>query len=211
MMRIVIKPFILITLFFAHGLLYSQYKTSFQIEDKKIKVVVFEAEQVSLIALNTKGQSKIQFNSTSEGTYKRDLYFDYVINQDSLIIKSIYPKSLEFGDNKMTSMQEFSVSVRLSLPENLSFILDSEIASVEGSGIFKNVQINTKSGYCKLINFVGDANINTYNGKIYVKTRQAKVEAKSQAGDVNIDPALVENNQLNLRTVNGDIEVIQSE
>jgi len=203
--------FLLIIFCFAIQLAHSQYKTSFQIENSKLKVVVFEAKQVSLINLDTNRQSKIKFNSTSEGTYKRDLYFDYDINQDSLIIKSIYPKSLEFGDNKMTSMQEFSVSVRLSLPENLSFILDSEIASIDGSGIFKNVQINTKSGYCKLINFVGDANINTYDGKIYVKTRQAKVEAKSQAGDVNIDPALVENHQLNLRTVNGDIEVIQSE
>jgi hypothetical protein len=211
MMRVVIKPIILISLFFTHGLLYSQFKTSFQIEDPKIKVVVFEAEQVSLITLNTKGQSKFQFNSTSEGSYKSDIYFDYEVKQDSLVIKSIYPKHLEFGDNKMTSMQEFSVSVSLIIPENLRLILNSEIASVAGSGMFKDIQINTKSGYCKLINFEGNAGINTYDGNILIKTRQAKVEAKSQTGDINIQHALVESYQLNLRTVNGDIEVIQTE
>lgn len=209
-MRIENGRLLLIAFCFAVQYSYAQYRTSFEIQDPSIKVVVFEAQQVSLIRFDTKGQSKFTFNSASEGSYKSDLYFDYEVKQDSLIIKSIYPKHLEFGDNKMTSMQEFSVSVSLRLPKDLKLIIDSEMASIEGSGIYKHVHINTKSGNCKLINFIGDANINTYNGKIYMKTRQAKVEAKSQTGDVDIETALVENYQINLRTVKGDIEVIQT-
>jgi len=209
-MRIEINRFFLMALWLAIQSGYSQYKTAFKIQDSSIKVVVFEAQQVSLIRLDTSSQTTFTFNSASEGSYKTDLYFDYAVNQDSLIIKSIYPKHLEFGDDKMTSMQEFSVSVSLSLPKQLTLIIDSEIASVEGSGKYKHVQINTKSGNCKLINFLGDATINTFKGKIYIKTRRAKVEAKSQTGDVDIQSALVKNYQLNLRTVNGDIEVIQA-
>jgi hypothetical protein len=171
---------------------------------------VLEAQQVALISLATENNSTFKFNSASEGSYKSELYFEYAVRQDSLLIRSRYPKNLEFGDNKMTSMQEFSVSVKFSIPKHLKLIIESDIASVFGSGVFNNVQINTKSGSCKLTNFQGDANINTYFGKIYLKTRQAKVEALSQTGNIAVDTALVENYQINLRTVNGDIEVVQT-
>lgn len=187
----------------------SQNRASFSIQNNNIKVVLFEAQQVSLINIKTAKKSEFSFNSSSEGTYKNALYFDYEIAGDSLIIKSIYPKTLEFGDNKMTSMQEFSVSAKLILPENLKLFIDSEIASVEGSGKFKNLYINTKSGYVKLKKFIGNAGINTYDGGINIETREAKVKAKSQKGDLKISPSIIENYQLNLRTVNGDIKVIQ--
>lgn len=190
---------------------FSQFRTSFNIQNNSIKVVLFDAQQVSLITLETGKQSEFNFSSASEGTYQDDLYFDYEVKKDSLIIKSIYPKHLEFGDNKMTSMQEFSVSVKLSIPKNLKLFIDSEIASIEGSGDFQNLYINTKSGDCKLINFTGNADINTYDGRIYVKTKQAKVEAKSQNGAVKVSSTLLEKYQLNLRSVNGDIVVIQPE
>jgi DUF4097 and DUF4098 domain-containing protein YvlB len=208
-MRIKFKGFFLIAILLSTQTVFSQYRTSFNIQDNSIKVVLFEAQQVSLITIATSKESIFNFSSASEGSYKNDLYFDYEVSSDTLIIKSIYPKKLEFGDNKMTSMQEFSVSVKLTMPNNLKLIIDSEIASIEGSGNFRNLYINTKSGNCKLTNFVGNANINSFDGRIYIETKQAKVQAKSQKGDIDISSALVENYLLNLRTVNGNIEVIQ--
>lgn len=189
----------------------AQTTTSFTIQDKSINQVSFSAEQVSVINFTTHSESSISFASASESTYKNELYFDYKVEGSVLFIKSVFPARLAFGDNKMTSMQEFSVSVNMVLPEDLKLDIRSDMASVEGQGVFKSLTINTKSGYCRLKSFLGNANINTYDGLINLTTRQAKIKAQSQTGNVNIDESLVQNYFINLRSVNGDIKVIQME
>ena len=190
---------------------FSQFKTAFDIKNKTVKVVYFEANQVSEIHLKTHKQSKFQFNSSSEGSYKSELYLNYQIIQDSLIIKSSFPKNLEFGDNKMTSMQEFSVKVNFIMPKNIKLIINSDLASVYGQGHFKSFLLNTKSGQCKLTPFSGNASINTYSGNIIIATKDAVIEAYSQNGIVDVYDFLINKNQIKLKTVNGDIIVTQME
>jgi hypothetical protein len=191
--------------------IYAQNTSRFKIENESINHIIFKAKQVSVINISTHSKNTILFNAASESTYKDELYFDYEIKNNKLFIKSIYPNRLAFGDNKMTSMQEFSVSVEMILPENLTLDITSEIASIEGQGVFKNVIINTKSGHCKLNPFKGNAKINTYDGYIKITTNQADVKAESQTGFVKIDESLVENYYLNLRSVKGNIKVIQTQ
>lgn len=190
---------------------YPQFKTAFKLNNDNIKVVWFQANQVSKIHLKTQSTSNFELTSSAESTYQADLYFDYTIQSDSLIIKSIYPKTLEFGDNKMTSMQEFSVSVSLILPHNTKLIIDSGLASVFGQGQFDYFQLNTKAGHCTLLSFEGNANINTYSGNITVHTKNADVEVFSQNGNLQVDRFYSKKNQINLKSVNGDIIVRQIE
>ncbi len=190
---------------------YPQFKTAFEINNNDIKVVWFQAYQVSKIEIKTHKPSFFKFNSSAESTYKSDLYFDYHIKNDSLIIKSIYPKALEFGDNKMTSMQGFSVSVNFSLPQGSKLIIESDLASVEGEGEFEYFQLNTKSGHCHFKAFVGNADINTFNGNIKINTKNAGIKAFSQNGMLKVDSFYYKKHQINLKTVNGDIIVRQME
>jgi hypothetical protein len=189
----------------------AQITSQFKIEDDHIKKVFFAAKQVSKVNLKTHQSDVFQFNSSAEGSYKNDIYFDYEVKDDVLYIKSIYPERLAFGDNKMTSMQAFSVAVTLSLPKNLTVEIESEMASIEGSGQYKNLIINTKSGHCQLVNLRGNAIINTYDGNIVITTRQAKIEAKSQNGLLDIQQALIKKHVVVLRSVNGNIKVMQTD
>jgi hypothetical protein len=189
--------------------LKAQITSQFKIEDKNIKKVFFVADQVSLVKIDTHQDNFIQFNSASEGSYRNDIYFDYEVKNDVLYIKSIYPERLAFGDNKMTSMQEFSVAVELLLPRNLNVEINSEIATVTGSGNYNNLIINTKSGHCRMTFLVGNAIINTYDGNIFIETKQAEIDANSQNGKVEIEKSLIEKHKLDLRSVNGNIKVMQ--
>lgn len=204
--HIIIASFLLM-----NGIGFSQFKTALDIQNKNIKVVYFKANQVSQIHLDTHKNAHIQLNSQSEGTYKSELYFNYQVHQDSLIIKSIYPKGLEFGDNKMTSTQVFSVSVSLELPDHIKLIIDSRLASVYGYGKFKYFQLNTQSGHCALEGYFENASINTYNGSVTLATQDAKVYAYSQNGNVEIYDFLIQTNEIRIKTVNGDIKVSQIE
>lgn len=190
---------------------FSQFKTAFGIQNDNIKVVYFEADQVSEIHLETHKQTTFNLNSSSEGFYKSDLYFNYQIKQDSLIIKSIYPKRLEFGDNKMTSTQVFSVSVDLKIPNHIKLVINSNLASVFGRGKFKYFQLDTQSGQCDLDGIFQNAVINTYNGSIKIATKDADIDAYSQNGSVDVYDFLIQENPIRIKTVNGDINVTQIE
>lgn len=190
---------------------FSQFKTAFDIQDKNIKVVYFRADQVSEIQMQTYNQNHIQLQSKSEGSYKSELYFNYQISQDSLIINSVYPKPLEYGHNKMTSTQVFSVNVNLSLPDNVRLIIDSSLTSFYGRGRLTYLQINTKSGHCYFEGFLNKASINTYNGSVNLNIQDAKVEGNSQNGSVEIFDFIDQLNEIVVKTVNGDIKVTQIE
>jgi len=189
----------------------AQSTSKFQIENKNIKSIFFEAEEVSNIKIKTQKGDYIKFTSSSEGDYKDDLYFDYEVKNSELFIKSRYPERLSFGDNKMTSMLVFAVSVELIIPEHLSLEIVSKIASIEGEGIFNNLIVNTKSGSCELNPFFGNAIINTYEGNINIETKRAEVIAVTQNGELKIESALIKTNKLDLRSVNGNIKVMQME
>lgn len=206
-----LKFFFLYLGFSLSFIISAQNTAYFSIDDQNIQRVVFQADQVSNIRLQTQSNSGFKFTSSSEGTYQDDIYFDHWVKQNTLYIKSNYPERLAFGDNKMTSMQDFSVKIDFILPEHLSVDITSNIASVEGNGVFKNLIINTKSGYCHLSVLLGNAIINTYDGNINLKTKHAQISAFSQNGMVNIEDGLIQRNFVDLKSVYGNIKVMQIE
>jgi len=190
------------------NLAFGQNISAFVLENDVINHVKFEAKQISKIHVETVSSATFHFQSSAESTYKNDLYFDYRVTNDSLIITDIYPKYLEFGNNKMTSTQVFSVEVWFKLPENINLFIDSNYASMEIEGTFENLILNTKSGNCKLNILKTNANISTYSGNINVITTDVIVNAETQNGNVEIDTFLIERYPLKLKSIDGDIRVI---
>lgn len=186
---------------------FGQNISVFTLENDAIKHVKFEAKQISKIYIETISNSTFQFQSSAESTYKNELYFDYRVSNDSLVITDIYPKYLEFGNNKMTSTQVFSVEVWFKLPENLNVFIDSKYASIEAKGQFDNLILNTKSGICKLDIQKTNANISTYSGDISVLTKDVNVNAETQNGNLEVDTFLIEKYSLKLKSIDGDITV----
>lgn len=186
---------------------FGQNVSVFTLENDAIRHVKFEAKQISKIYVETVSNSTFHFQSSAESTYKNDLYFDYRVSNDSLIITDIYPKYLEFGNNKMTSTQVFSVEVWLKLPERLSLFIDSQYGSMEIAGTFDNLILNTKSGICNLNILKTNANISTYSGDIRVNTKDVIVNAETQNGNLEIDTFLIKKYPLKLKSIDGDIEV----
>lgn len=186
---------------------FAQNKSGFSITNENIKHVKFDAKQVAKITVNNGKWSEFQFQSSSESTYQNDLYFDYKIENETLIISDIYPKHLEYGDNKMTSTQVFSVEVTLTIPENISLYINSKYASTLVKGMYKNITINTKTGNCKLDLTKTNANISTYSGNISVVTKDVNVQAESQNGSVDLDDFLIKKYWLSLKSIDGNISV----
>lgn len=186
---------------------YSQNISGFSIEDQSIKQVKFDAKQISKIKVENSKSFIFEFTSSSESTYKNDLYFDYYVENETLFITDIYPEHLEYGDSKMTSTQVFSVEVNLKIPKNTDLNINSKYASVFINGNYGNIIVNTKSGICTLNISEANATINTYTGNISVITQDAIVKAESQNGKIHVDRFVVRKNWLNLKSIDGDITV----
>ena len=97
--------------------------------------------------------------------------------------------------------------MQLSIPKTIDLNIKSDIAQTKIEGQFPNVFIELKTGNCTLDPFFGNATINTINGSINIKTNNAKTIAKSKSGIVDVMQFKLTLHQLNLQTVNGNINV----
>ena len=189
---------------------YSQ-KVSTRIYDaKNIQELFVSTDEVYEIIIKTSKTDKITLSSHAEGEYYNDISLNVEVHKDRMLLTSAFNKALQGGFDKLSAHKVFSLGLTLEIPEGIEVIIESNIASVIGSGTFKNLQIQLQSGYCKLEPFLGNAVINTYKGSIQVSTRNANIIAKSRNGKVDIPKDLSGNHEIKLTSIDGDISVVKN-
>ena len=170
------------------------------------KLYIF-TDEVFRINLKTSEKDKIILTSHSEGEYFNDISLNVELLQDRMILTTQFRKILQSGYDKLSAHKVFSLEITLEIPEGLEVFIKSNIASVSGSGTYKNLEVELKSGYCELTSFVGNALVNTYHGSIDVQTQNAEITAISRNGKVIIPPEITGKNKIHLTTINGNIRL----
>ena len=185
----------------------SQKDTREIIDAENLSRINIDTDEVYLINIVTTNKSEVRIRTHSEGEYFDDIILNTSIEGDELIIKTKYPQRLAGGYDKLSAHKVFSLEIELMIPENLEVRISSNIASVQGKGDFKPIFAELKQGYCKLLDFSGDAVINTYSGNIFVETSSGLIEANSRNGKVDIPEFLPGRNPLKLTSIDGNIMV----
>lgn len=196
---------IFITLFTISG--FSQKDTSRSFDAAGIEKIYIYTDEVFKINLKTSDKPLIILTSHSEGEYFNDISLDAEVLQDRMVITSNFREILQSGFDKLSAHKVFSLEISLEIPEGLEVFIKSNIASVNGSGRFKKLEVELKSGACDLEVFYGDLVINTYNGSITVETFDAEIIAHSRNGEIFLPPATPGKNQIKLTSINGNIRV----
>ena len=186
---------------------YSQKDTSQRFDAEKIEQLYIYVDEVYKINIITSDTHQIILRSNAEGEYFNNISLETELLQDKMIITSKFQEILQSGYDKLSAHKVFSVEITLEIPKNLQVFIKSNIASVTGKGTFKNLEIELKSGFCKLEYFEGNAVINTYNGSIWVAAHNSKITASSRNGKVNLPAPTYGKYQVNLTSINGDISV----
>ena len=96
------------------------------------------------------------------------------ISDDKLFLKSEYIEILQSGYDKLSAHKVFSLEIKLIVPENLKIEIESNIASVTAIGEFEYLQIQLKQGNCEVLNFSGNALVNTFTGNIFFQIEKNK-------------------------------------
>lgn len=170
------------------------------------KLYIF-TDEVFRINLKTSEKDKIIITSHSEGEYFNEISLNMELLQDRMILTTQFRKILQSGYDKLSAHKVFSLEITLEIPEDLQVFIKSNIASVSGSGTYKNLEVELKSGFCELRSFQGNALVNTHNGFIDVQTQNAEITANSRNGNVLVPPEINGKNKIHLTTINGNIRV----
>ena len=186
---------------------FSQKDTSQSFDAEKIEQLYIYTDEVFKINIITSDTHQIILTSHSEGEYFNDISLETEMRQNKMILTSKFREILQGGYDKLSANKVFSMEITLEIPENLQVFVKSNIASVTGKGTFKNLQIELKSGYCRLEYFEGNAVVNTYSGSIWVDAHNAKITANSRNGKVNVPVTAYGKYRVNLTSINGNISV----
>lgn len=177
----------------------------------------WNAQQIEKVDINGEGIFKINIKNSESNTIDLVVKFEGEHSENLVIIDSVSQGVLKLStdfqplfkadNDKLSAHKVLSVELELSIPKHIDLNIKSDIAQTKIEGHFPNVFIELKTGNCMLDSFFGNATINTISGNINIKTNNAKTIAKSKTGIVDVKQFKLALYQLNLQTVNGNINV----
>lgn len=186
---------------------FSQKDISGTYDAEDIEKLYIFTDEVFRINIKTTNTDQIIISSHSEGEYFNDISLEVELLQDKMVLTSRYREVLQGGFDKLSAHKVFSLEITLEIPENLEVFIKSNIASVSGSGNFKNLEVDLKNGSLVFSSFVGNAMINTYKGPIILHTKNADITATSRNGKVEIPEDMNGKYRIILKTISGNILV----
>ena len=197
-----------ILLIFLHSVAgFSQKDTSLSYDAREIKKLYVLTEEVFKINLKTTKSNIITVTTHSEGEYYKDISLEMAVEHDKMVLSSNFPSRLQDGYDKLSAHKVFSMEITLEIPEGLEVYVKSNMGSLAGSGTYKYLEAELRSGYCNLENFRGNALINTYSGGIDLETTNATITASSRSGKVLNPGYLTGSHKIEIRSITGDISV----
>lgn len=187
--------------------LLAQKKTMEVIDAGNISAIEISGEEIYKVSISSAAVDEVSIKSNSAGEYFNEISLDSKIVGETLFLNSRYREILQSGYDKLSAHKVFAMEIELQIPEDMSVIVNSNVASVFMQGKYDEVLIQTKTGSSYLKDFIGNAMINTYDGSIEVNTSNAEISAESRHGKIE----LPENDggfyKIILNSINGNIKV----
>ncbi|OIQ23336.1 hypothetical protein [Lacinutrix sp. MedPE-SW] len=176
----------------------------------EIKNIVISGSKMFNIKVIATKRKTILVKSKTEGELSK---FSQVViknNTNSLSISTVQQPFLIPENDKLSAHKVFSVDIELYLPEHLNLDIKSEIATVEISGVFKDVLLELEQGNANLFHFKSNARIFTTTGHINLNTNFANVISNSKLGVVKTEELTSGLHTIKINTISGNINVTKT-
>lgn len=187
----------------------AQSTVSKKMDAQGIKELNLVLDHAFLIEVENTTNNEITFDLVSEGEFKNNLLIKTDRNEDRLRIEDELQPFSSYHNDKLSAHKVFAVVAKISVPKGIRITLKSKIGSFKATGRFASLFVELNSGDCILNSFIGDAEINTMQGDITIYMNKASVQASSKSGRINNEIELGEN-QLKLKTISGDINILKT-
>ena len=164
--------------------------------------------KIHVIDSNT---NQIKIQTKIEGEHNENVIVIARTSKDSLYVSTRFQPLFEADNDKLSAHKVISIELEIQVPKHMILNVKSDISSVVAEGVFSTVFVELDQGQCRLKSFLGSATINTINGSIFIESDFARVQAFSRHGVVNIQPLILGENHLYLKSIHGDISVSKTE
>lgn len=201
--------------------LYSFLLTSFSVEAQNvlkktlkaddIETIVINGNQIFRISVSTKKTDVITITSTLDGEYQNEFQITTEENDKKLTLSLEHLSLNTIADDKRNAHKVIAATLYLQIPEELNLTIKSDVGSVDLKGDFKVLSVELSSGHFEFTGKARAATVNTIDGDIKVLTSNATVSAYSNHGEVKLDEFAESNSNWKLRSINGNISVVQQE
>ncbi len=192
-------------------MLQAQNSISSEINAHDVNSISIDGNQIFNINVTTSKTEFIKIYSLVDGEHQ-DHYQVVTEQKDGILYLKLEKLSLSIiPDDKRNAHKIVAVNLSLEIPENINLSIVSDIGFVDVNGDFELLTIELIRGNCKVIGTAAKAIINTIDGHITIETKNAKVNATSNNGNVIIDDFKTLVSSWKLQSINGDITVLKQE
>ena len=175
------------------------------------KGIFIESDEVFEIYVKTTDASEMQINAEVEGENFESILLSTSIENGLWYIQTNRSVGFNPIDDKLAAHKVISVVLNIEMPAYKELWVTSNLASVNAEGRYQFINLNLSGGDCTLFNFLGNGIVNTLRGSIAVDTQHTAIDFLSRNGNENIENKPNGKYHLNLKSVDGNISVSQSE
>lgn len=206
-----LKTFFLTLSLLAGFLGFSQKQILNTLDSEAVKGIFIDSDEVFEVFVKATESSDFSVSAEVEGETFETLKLNTEVKNGLWHIET--GRSLGFRniDDKLAAHKVLSVVLFIEIPKNKEVWVESNLASVQLTGSFSQINLNLSGGGCVLKDFRGSGIVNTLRGNITAEVLNTKVSAQSRNGNVSLEEVAAENGSLSLKSIDGDISVRQSE
>jgi len=205
------KQFILLlTILFCNQFLYSQKIIEREFSFNEIETLLLHDNLSSSIVIKSSPRSNIVVRLHNAGENSENIILKEEVIDKTLSLTSMFSPFFIKINDKLAAHKVLSIEYEIEVPEFIKIDIQSKLASVKIYGCFKDARIMLNEGNCNLINYCGNANIQTKMGDIHIKSSQQAIgKAFSKYGKVK---NLLEKgeNIILAESIHGDIIMIEN-
>ncbi|MDO1502376.1 hypothetical protein Q2T40_19750 [Winogradskyella maritima] len=175
---------------------------------KDISRVSVNGYQIFKIEVKTTQKDSVVVKSLTDGEYQNDFKIHTEVRPDqTLYIELRQTPFKTIPDDKRNAHKVVAATLRIEMPEKKNLRIQSDIGLVDAKGHFANLNIELMQGSCRIKGEAQIANINTFDGDITIKTKNAVIEAQSSNGTTHVDDLGFGVALWALKSIDGDITV----
>jgi hypothetical protein len=151
---------------------FSQKLLEKTLDASEIENIVIDANAVYSLSIISEKTNQISIKTKVAGEFYENVLVTTTISKNTLKISTAFSPHFVVENDKLAAHKVLSIEMWLVIPEFLNVSINSELASVIGTGNYEMLQIALETGSCNLHKFYGNARVRTKLGDIVVYAKK---------------------------------------
>lgn len=190
---------------------YAQKRVVKSLVNARTSWVQVDSNQCFVLHLRNSDSDQVIVEAKLDGEYSEDLVISMEEDGNTLLITPGFRPNFKHPNDKLSAHKVVSVSLEIAIPSYTNFRIFGTHTRVSATGIFTNGKVVLDDGSCDLQVEAEELEVLTQSGDIRFTSKGAELKVDSKFGVIHGDSISDGNGLVTLKTISGDIEIVQAE